>query len=65
MHEIGFRAEQFVERGLGRARLVDDGVDAGGVDAVLAEQMRRRVEQPSARGLIIAGGQCRGARLLL
>jgi hypothetical protein len=28
MHEVGLRAEQFVERGLGCAGLVDDGVDA-------------------------------------
>ena len=56
VHEIGFRAEQFVERGLRRAGLVDDGVDAGGVDAVLAEQVRRRVEQAPARGFFIACG---------
>ena len=59
MHEVGLRSEQFVERGLGGAGLVDDGVDAGGVDAVLAEQMRRRAEQATARGLLVAcSGTC-------
>jgi hypothetical protein len=55
MHQVGFRSEQLVERGLGGAGLVDDGVDAGGVDAVLAEQPRRGSEQASARGLVVAG----------
>ncbi|MBA7486352.1 hypothetical protein ES707_21910 [subsurface metagenome] len=57
VHEIGFRAEQFVERGLRGAGFIDDGVDAGGVDAVLAEQTRRRAEQTSARGLIVGGSE--------
>src|SRR5207237_4312399 len=54
MHEIGFRSEQFVERGLGGTGFVDDRIDSGGVDAVLAEQIRRAAEQAPARGLIIA-----------
>ena len=55
--EVGLRSEQFVERGLGGAGLVDDGIDPGGVDAVLAEQMRRRAEQASARGFFVACGE--------
>ena len=64
MHEIGFRAEQFVERGFCSAGFVDDGVDAGGVDAVLAKQMRRCAEQAPARQLVVAGNGA-GGRLLL
>src|SRR6478672_6788457 len=57
MHQIGFRAEQFVERGLGGAGFIDDGVDAGRVYSVLAEQSRRGGEQTAARGLVIAAGE--------
>ena len=63
MHEVGLRAEQLVERGLRGAGFVDDGVDAGGVDAVLAEQPRRRTQQTSARGFIVGGNECRCAFL--
>ena len=40
----------------GGAGFIDDGVDAGGVDAVLAKQMRRRAEQAVARGFLVARG---------
>ncbi len=65
MHQIGLRPEQFVERGLRGAGFIDDGVDAGGVDAVFAEQVRRRVEQPPARGFLIACGKRRRGRFFL
>jgi len=42
-----------------RASLVDDGVDAGGVDAVLANRLRGRTEQASRGGFFIACGQPR------
>src|SRR5262249_37408882 len=55
MNEIGLRAEQFVERGFRSTGFLDDGVDAGGVDAVLAERMGRCGEEAAACGLIVAG----------
>jgi hypothetical protein len=64
VHQVGLGAEQFVERGLGRTGFVDDGVDAGRVDAVLAEQPCRRVEQAFARGIFIARGTTDRGRFL-
>ncbi len=65
MHQIGFRAEQLVQRGLRGAGFVDDGVDAGRVYSVLAEQPRRGGEQTAARGLVIAASETYSARALL
>lgn len=49
LDEMLLRAEQLVERGLGGAGFLDDGVDADCVDAALAEQVGRRGDQPAAR----------------
>ena len=54
MHEVGLRSEQFIERGLGGPGFMDDGVDAGGVDSVLAEQVCGRIEKAAARRLFVA-----------
>jgi len=44
------RAEQPIERGLGRSRRGNDLVDAHGVDPVTAKQPRRGFDQPVAGG---------------
>src|SRR5579872_274144 len=63
MHEVGLGAEQLVERRLRSTRLIDDRVDPGGVDAVLAEQMRRCGKQSAARRFIVASRAMRGGWL--
>src|SRR6266404_133040 len=57
VHQIGFRSKQFVERGLRGAGFVDDGVNAGRVYSILAEQVCRGAEQTPARGLVIAASE--------
>src|SRR5579872_5697546 len=53
VHEVVLRSEQFVERRLRGAGFVDDGVDAGGIDAVFAEEAGCGVQQASARRFVI------------
>ena len=56
LHQVGLRTEQFVQRGLGGAGLVDDGVDAGGVDSVSCRTAASPHSSRRPRADFIAGG---------